>query len=456
MEQRWDVIVVGARCAGAALSAFLARSGARVLLLAAAPRGTDMPLSTHFIHPPGIDVLDELGVGAKVRAVAPASRTLALKLDDTRVTTAYPDHRAGYCIRRKSLDGWLQDAAEANGVTFRDRHRVVELIRDGDRVSGVVAQTPHGKVSLEADWVVGADGQHSTIAKLTRAEEYLTAEGTRGGYWAYYPAPSSWQNEWDALIEHDGTTLRYVFRCDGDLVLLVAAEPLEVAERWGGAYRERLHESLLKGASTAPLARGKKPVGRALGLLRTRYFYRRPVGPGFALVGDAGHFKDFVTGQGITDALLDAKRLAPALLDGSELALERFWRERDMATLPLHFDALRQGEVGFNDAFNRFIFERIERRPDLAMRAGMVADRRLSPSDLLPMKTLLPWMLGALVRGRFDVLAGFLRVGRVLGEQKKELLHRQALLDELRDEKRVLALEPAQQSRSAEPLTASS
>ena len=334
----------------------------------------------------------------------PRRRTLVLDLEGAAVQTSFPDRRAGYCVRRVHLDRWLQQNAEREGAEFRDRHRVVDLVRSGERVTGVVASTPHGTETLHAKLVVGADGQHSTVAKLTGVEDYLSVEGTRAGYWAYYPAPQRWTAPWDAYIGHEGETLRYVFRADGDLVLLVATEPRTVAEQWGKDYRSKLHECLLAGRATHDLVAGKEPVGRAIGLLRTRFFYRRPIGPGFALVGDAGHFKDFVTGQGITDALLDAKRLAATIAEGKDVAFERYWRERDVATLPLHFDALDQGKVGFNNAFNRFLFERLGRRPDLMARAGLVGDRRIEPSEMLSMKTLLPWMLEALVRGRFDVL----------------------------------------------------
>jgi menaquinone-9 beta-reductase len=443
MEQHWDVIIVGARCAGAALGAFLAREGRKVLLLEAALRGTDMPLSTHFVQPCGMDVLDDLGLGDKLREVAPATRTLVLDLDGAAVGASFPDRRAGYCVRRVHLDTWLQERAEREGVTLRDRHRVVDLVRTGGRVSGVVVRTPRGTETLHANLIVGADGRHSTVAKLAAAEEYLSAESTRGGYWAYYPAPRSWSNDWDAYVGHEGETLRYVFRADGDLVLLVAAEPLAVAEKWGKDYRTKLHERLLAGRATRALVAGKEPVGRALGLLKTRFFYRRPVGPGFALVGDAGHYKDFVTGQGITDALLDARRLSHAITDGSELAYQCYWRERDVATMPLHFDALQQGRVGFNNPFNRFIFEQLAKRPDLTSRATLVADRRITPSQMLSTKTLLQWMFSALVRGRFDVLKGFMGAGREQSEHARELSYRKQLLSDVRAQDTVQRNAPA-------------
>jgi 2-polyprenyl-6-methoxyphenol hydroxylase-like FAD-dependent oxidoreductase len=426
--QRWDVIVVGARCAGATLAAQLARAGKRTLVLEAAPRGTDMPMSTHYIQPPGMAALDRLGIGERVRAGAPATQRFRVALDEFAVVARNPSEQPGYCIRRSTLDPLLQEVAESSGAELRDRCRVTDLVLDGDRVRGVVARTATHSETLYADLVVGADGPHSTVAKLTNAEEYCVEEGSRAGYWAYYPAPARWTEDWDATIEHRGDSLRYVFRADGDLVVLVAVTPGDEARSWGKQYRERLHQKLLDSPTTARLAEGKSPVGNPIGLLKTRFFYRRPIGPGYALVGDAGHFKDFVTGQGMTDALLDAERLAKAVLDGRPAAFEHYWRERDVATMPLHFDAVRQGRVGYNSAFNRCIFENLGQRPDVLGKFPQVAARTLEPSELIPMRVLLGWMGSALLRGRFDVLRGFLAVGKQLSPEKKELAMRRELL----------------------------
>jgi len=162
-----------------------------------------------------------------------------------------------------------------------------------------------------------------------------------------------------------------------------------------------------------------------------RFFYRRPVGPGFALVGDAGHFKDFVTGQGMTDALLDAERLAPAILDGREAAFQKFWYERDVETMPLHFDAIRQGKVGYNDAFLRLIFSQFKSRPDILTKIALLNERQVSPYDLVPVGTMLPWIGSALLRGRFDVLRGFFATGKAIGDEQKEIALRKKKLDEI-------------------------
>jgi hypothetical protein len=156
------------------------------------------------------------------------------------------------------------------------------------------------------------------------------------------------------------------------------------------------------------------------------------VGPGFALVGDAGHFKDFVTGQGMADAFLDAEHLASAILDGREEAFSHYWRERDVLSLPLHFDANRQGAVGYNEPFMRWVVGRIACDPGLTQRVADLLDRKIEPGDLVPGGRLLAMVGAALVRGRFDVLGGFLATGKQLGREAKEMAARQALLAEAR------------------------
>src|SRR5580765_8047440 len=100
MNNTWDVIIVGARCAGASLATHLARAGVKTLLLEASPRGTNHALSTHFIQPPGIDALDRLGLGDVVRNAAPAANRIRFSLDDAVAISRHPEGRAGRCVRR--------------------------------------------------------------------------------------------------------------------------------------------------------------------------------------------------------------------------------------------------------------------------------------------------------------------------------------------------------------------
>jgi flavin-dependent dehydrogenase len=76
----FDTIVVGARVAGAPLATLLARGGQKVLLLDADTLPGDQPMSTHFVQAIGMDWLDELGVGARIRALAPPTLRLRVEL----------------------------------------------------------------------------------------------------------------------------------------------------------------------------------------------------------------------------------------------------------------------------------------------------------------------------------------------------------------------------------------
>ena len=161
---------------------------------------TDLPsdqvLSTHTIHPPGLDVLDEVGVGDAVRAVAPPTHIVRLRKNDAFIDIEFAGGRAEYRPRRARLDGLLQDAAASAGVDILDRTRVTSLVRDGERVVGVRAAGPEEQEHVfRARLVVGADGRHSTVARDVEAEEYLGYDAPRAMFWGYWPAPPFWRTD---------------------------------------------------------------------------------------------------------------------------------------------------------------------------------------------------------------------------------------------------------------------
>jgi flavin-dependent dehydrogenase len=418
-----DVIVVGARCAGATLATLLARAGVRTMLLDADGLPSDMPMSTHLIHPPGIDVLDEIGVGEAVRACTPATRVLRLRVQDADLYSSYPQGRASYCTRRVVVDRLLQDAAVAAGAELRDRHRVIDLVRDGERVAGVEVETPQGRQTLRANLVVGADGRHSRVARLTGVEEYLQFSMTRGGYFFYFPTPDIWREDpryagYDMYIGWEGDGLRYIFQCDGDRLLMVAGASREEASGWGADYRAKSLAYMAQSEVLRPLVEASEPLGRGIGILKYDCFYRRPVGPGFALVGDAGTAKDFVTGHGMAEAFLDARRLAAAILDGSDNAYQRFWLQRDVESLPLYFNAQWLGDIGFNDGVTSRVIAEQARKPQFADRICAVNDRSLSAFDAFPPRVLLSALSRAVLAGKLDVVPKFFRTGARLRREK--------------------------------------
>jgi len=66
-------------------------------------------------------------------------------------------------------------------------------------------------------------------------------------------------------------------------------------------------------------------------------FFRQSFGPGWALVGDAGYFKDPLTAHGITDAFIDAELLAQAAAAGTEAAFAGYQSARDKLAVA-HFE----------------------------------------------------------------------------------------------------------------------
>ena len=256
----YDVVIVGARCAGASLATQLARTGASVLLLDKDPLPSDQVLSTHTIHPPGIDVLDELGVGAAVRDGAPASHLVRLRKNDAWVDVQFDDGRAEYCPRRDRLDGLLQEAAVAAGIELRDRTRVTVLVEEDGRVAGVRAESHGQEHVLRARLVVGADGRHSTIASLVEAGEYLAWDAQRAAYWGYWEAPGFWKTDsaypFGMYVANTAGHTRLIFQTDKDQLLIGSAPPLDQVGPWRENPEAALRADLASDPVTGPLIDG--------------------------------------------------------------------------------------------------------------------------------------------------------------------------------------------------------
>src|SRR5215207_9438824 len=142
----FDVIIVGARCAGAPLAYHLASAGLSVALLDAARLPGDQRTSTHLVQPPGMDELDALGVGPIVRRLSPALRVVRLSFDGLEARLPYGRGRAAHCLRRETLDRLLQDAAVKAGADLRAQSRVVDVVRAADgSVCGVGIQRRDGE-----------------------------------------------------------------------------------------------------------------------------------------------------------------------------------------------------------------------------------------------------------------------------------------------------------------------
>jgi menaquinone-9 beta-reductase len=404
-SHRFDVVIVGARCAGSALGQRLATAGLSVAILDAARLPSDQPTSTHLVQPPGMDELDALGVGDAVRQASPALNALRLSYDGYEARLPYGEKRTAHCLGRERLDDLLQRAAIGAGAELRPRTKVIEVVRDdGETVNGVVVRTPDNVTErLYADLVVGADGRNSTIAKLVDAEEYLAYEGPRAVYWAYWKRPSDWDPH-DVYNTFEGRRARVIFPTDGDRLLIATVPPIDEAREWrrdhSAAY---LADIRAYGLAKASLGEDRY-LGKVRGVLKPRYFFRASAGPGWALIGDAGHHKEFVVGLGISDALRDARELATAIVSRTPGAVERWWRQRDVVRIEMFHWSRDLGRAQAVDALQRLTAARMAKSPKLHGRFAQVIDGQRSPYGLVPTPHLACWVFSSLLRGETAML----------------------------------------------------
>jgi flavin-dependent dehydrogenase len=423
---------VGARCAGATLATYLAREGASVLVLDKDAMPSDHVVSTHSISAAGIDVLDEIGVGTAMREITPLTRVLRASLHGSVFDLELPEGRAIYCPRRERLDGLLQNAAVAAGADVLDRTRVVGLVLEGERVAGVRAVTNDRERTIRAGLVVGADGRHSTIARFVRAQEYLEYVGERAGYWGYWNAPAHWttrsDGRFDAYFARDRDKTGILFTTDHGQLVIGSWPNRSDAFKWRGDPLARLRETLACDPAIGPVIRDAAPIGPLRGVTSERYFFRTGCGPGWALVGDAGHHKDFVIGDGMTEAFLQARSLARAIAEGRDGALVRWWRARDVEALPMYSFGREAAAPDPLPHFTRVALGRASCDPVLRARLFRALDARDLLGATNPAEPLA-WALEESLRGRPQALGELIGALPRLLTMLKETGHRRSLLE---------------------------
>jgi hypothetical protein len=199
---------------------------------------------------------------------------------------------------------------------------------------------------------------------------------------------------------------------------------------WRSDPDAALIADLASDSTTAPLIAGALPDGRIRGTLKERYFFRRAAGNGWVLVGDAGHHKEFVIGDGITEALLQAQSLSTAIARGTDAALSRWWRARDVEALPFFFLGRDEGALGPPLELQQVVFSHVGRSPALRARMAATMEHQLSPFETFSARRVLFWTLGAASRGSLRLVPQFVAMGRRGAAGNRELRLRLRLLAE--------------------------
>jgi flavin-dependent dehydrogenase len=322
----YDAIIVGARCAGAATAMLLARRGHRVLLVDRATFPSDLPHG-HFLHRRGPARLQRWGLLDRLAATGATPITSLISdygdfpLTDRDVMV--DGAPLGYGPRRRAMDQILIDAAVEAGADLRTGFAVQDYSGDGQRITGIRGREAAGRtlVTERATVTIGADGRNSRLARTIGAPTYEELPPLTCWYFSYWSG------------------------APGD-----ALELLAVFVAWSAsclpAVRSDIARHFMEAVHAVPDLAARVRQGRQedrfFGATDLPNFLRRPYGPRWALVGDAGCLKDPFLVLGMCDAFRDAELLADALDNGLSgtcsmtEALAGYQHERDLATLPAY------------------------------------------------------------------------------------------------------------------------
>jgi flavin-dependent dehydrogenase len=337
----YDAIVIGARCGGAATAMLLARRGHRVLVVDRAMFPSDSPHG-HLSHRGGPKRLASWGLLERIVATgAPAITSMSSDLGDCTLASAElsVDGVPVACgPRRTALDRVLTEAAVEAGAELREGFSVEALTMEGDRVVGVRGGDRRAgtKVTERAAITIGADGRNSHVARAVGAAEYEQVPSLTCWYFSYWADVPSDSLE---LYDRHGRAM-FAFPTNDDLFAVFVAWPASEL----GVVRADIERQFLAALDGAPAlgerVRAGRRADRFYGATDVRSFMRKPYGPGWALVGDAGCHKDPYLALGVADAFRDAELLADAIDVGltgrapMNEALADYERRRNDATMP--------------------------------------------------------------------------------------------------------------------------
>ena len=413
--ERVDVAIVGGRIGGSAAAISFARTGLRVVVLDSASFPSDT-VSTHVMFPGGLAELKRLGALDRVLAAgSPVCANVMLAAEGVEVHGTYTPVMGidfGANTRRPELDFALVQTARAAGAEVRERCKVTGVLWRGNRVAGLHYIDPDGTPrTIEAHLVVGADGRDSTFAEWVGSPRYKSLPNGRSLAFHYmtdseegakhYPRRDS-ICMWRRGI-HNG----FVFPINNEAVTALLMPPTEYVERfrrdpeeWDRVVSEQPEMSLR-------LTGTKKEI-KMRAATDTEGFFRISSGPGWALVGDAGSFKDPVIAQGIRDGLWSGRTLGETVAQvvgqpaAQDEACRQYERLRDAEVLATYYWGHKGSMPDATNPVEMEFFYEGEHNKQLGRDLADTFSRQISPYKFQSYSRNVRWTVKALRRPGTD------------------------------------------------------
>ncbi|WP_182378210.1 NAD(P)/FAD-dependent oxidoreductase [Nocardioides sp. WS12] len=359
-----DVVIVGARCAGSAAAVPLARAGHKVVVIDKARFPSDT-MSTHVLVPNGVQELQLMGALPGILALNPTKvRRLTLHDGDLDVEERFRPFMGidyGVCVPRDLQDQVLVEAARAAGADVRERTAMSNVVWRHGRAVGIVCRTKDDEYEIQAKLVIGADGRKSNVAgEVGSYRPYRASANGRGFAFRYVDDPLG-----------DAAPKAYeIYRFNGHQILVLPSAPAgrTLVVNMTACENIAAYKADPEGAWAAlidedPVLSKRMSGATNMSSIRTTTdlssYYRASTGPGWALAGDAGHFKDPTTGNGMRDALKFGRLLGeaaattldrPTVLDA---ALQVWEAARDRDTISTYHWGNRESRPGASTALVR-------------------------------------------------------------------------------------------------------
>lgn len=342
-DTAWDIVVVGAGIAGAALSILLGRRGIRVLLLDKDPKFAPI-YKGEVLQPRAVEILEPLGVIPRLLDSG-AHQTYGANLYDLNsglqcpLPYAIADRGPGFGVsthHRAIQQTLLEQLAPLPTVTTEFAANVTGLQREGDRVTGVEYRQGGETITVSAKLVVAADGRFSKIREWVGIQTTVKQYAHRAHATAIKGIPAKLRGSVSICVDPDGCVL--FIPIDQNETRAYFYIQKDVNPKDGLLERSQARLQRVLGHLGCPEEAIIKEKGQQLMPLH-RMKAKTALSEGVVLLGDCSQCMDPIAGQGMTVALNEALLLERLIWEGlskgdlSVAALSSFERERAKATL---------------------------------------------------------------------------------------------------------------------------